>query len=258
VRPDLGLFLPCTIITASVMAEPERLAKRVASLAGCSRSQAEQYIEGGWVRVDGEVIEHPQHKVSDEKVEIDPDARLQAAEPATLLLHKPAGVDAIDGPQPAAALVGPASRWAEDGSGVRLLRLHLQHLTPLMALDREASGLLVLSQDGRVWRRLTEDAADIEQEFVVEVSGQIAADGLPRLAHGLSYRGWPLPPCKVSWQSETRLRFAIKCVQPGQLGEMCAQVGLQAIAIRRLRIGKVSLGKMPPGQWRYLPAGERF
>jgi 23S rRNA pseudouridine2604 synthase len=240
------------------MAESERLAKRVASITGCSRNEAEQYIEGGWVTVDGEVIEFPQHKVSGERVEIDPAARLQAAEPATLLLHKPPGFDAIDGPQPASALATATARWPDDPSSVRLLRRHFQHLTPLMALDREASGLLVLSQDGRVWRRLTEDGAGIEQEFVVEVSGRIDADGLQRLAHGLRYRGWPMPPCKVSWQSETRLRFAIKAVQPGQLGEMCAQVGLQAVAIRRLRIGKVSLGKMPPGQWRYLPPGERF
>ena len=241
------------------MSTPERLSKRVAALTGCSRSEAEQYIEGGWVSVDGAVIEQPQHKVeAGQQVAIDPAARLQAAEPATLLLHKPAGHDAGDGPLPAAALLEPGARWAEDPSGVRLLRRHFQHLTPLLPLEREASGLQVLSQDGRVWRRLTEDAAAIEQEFVVEVAGEIAPYGLHRLAHGLSHRGRPLPPCKVSWQNEVRLRFAIKAVQPGQLADMCRQVGLQAVAIRRLRIGRVSLGKMPPGQWRYLPVGERF
>ena len=92
----------------------------------------------------------------------------------------------------------------------------------------------------------------------MEVSGTIAPDGLRRLAHGLSYGGRALPPCKVSWQNEIRLRFAIKGVQGGQLRAMCAQVGLEVVAIRRLRIGKVSLAKMPEGMWRYLPAGERF
>lgn len=240
------------------MSDPVRLAKRVATLARCSRAEAERYIEGGWVSVDGVVVEKPQHLVSTEAVTIDPDARLEAEEPATVLLHKPAGFDTISGPNPAAALVTPATRWADDVSDVRLLKRHFVRLTPLVPLDRDGSGLMVLTQDGRVWRRLTEDHDQIEQEFIVEVSGEIAPYGLHRLNHGLSYQGRVLPPCKVSWQNEIRLRFAIKAVQGGQLRDMCAQVGLGVVAIRRIRIGKISLGKMPVGAWRYLPVGERF
>ena len=240
------------------MPEPVRLAKRVADLVRCSRAEAEQYIAGGWVSVDGRIVEAPQHMVSDERVEIDPDARPEPPEPATILLHKPPGFDAISGRQPAAGLVTPATRWADDPSGVRLLQRHFVRLTPLVPLDSDASGLMVLTQDGRVWRRLTEDGDQIEQEFVVEVSGDIAPYGLLRLNHGLSYNGRALPPCKVSWQNEIRLRFAIKGVQGGQLRDMCAQVGLDVVAIRRIRIGKVPMGKMPVGEWRYLPVGERF
>jgi 23S rRNA pseudouridine2604 synthase len=187
-----------------------------------------------------------------------PAARADTIEPATILLHKPIGFDTISGPRPAAALVQPGSRWAEDPSGVALLERHLHRLTPLVPLDAEASGLVVLTQDGRIWRRLTEDGDEIEQEFVVETSGDIAPYGLRRLGHGLHYNGRALPPCKVSWQNEIRLRFAIKGVQGGQLRDMCAQVGLGVVAIRRIRIGKVPLAKMPVGSWRYLPVGERF
>lgn len=235
-----------------------RLSKRVAEMVPCSRADAEHYIEGGWVRVDGKVIESPQHMVSGEHVELDPGARLEAPEPATILLHKPVGFDAIEGRKPASALVTPATRWAEDPTGVRLLQRHFVRLTPLVPLDTEASGLMVLTQDGRVWRRLTEDADRIEHEFVVEVAGDIAPYGLRRLNHGLRYNGRELPPCKVSWQNEVRLRFAIKAAQPGQIRDMCAQVGLQVVAIKRIRIGRIPLGKMPPGEWRYLPVGERF
>jgi 23S rRNA pseudouridine2604 synthase len=240
------------------MTEPERLSKRVAELARCSRADAERYIEGGWVSVDGKIIEAPQHPVSNECIEIDPAAVLQEPEPATMLLHKPAGFDAIGGRKPAAALVTPSSRWGEDPSGVRQLQNHFIRLTPLVPLDNEASGLMVLTQNGRVWRRLTEDADQIEQEFIVEVSGEMKPYGLRRLSEGLSYRGRELLPCKVSWQNEFRLRFAIRAVQPGQIRDMCAQVGLQVAAIRRLRIGRLSLGKLPAGEWRYLPVGEKF
>ena len=240
------------------MSDPVRLAKRVAELARCSRSEAERYIEGGWVKVDGVVVEEPQRPVSTEAIEIDPDAQAERAEPATLLLHKPVGIDAIGDVNSVLGLVSPDTRWSEDPSGVRLLKRHFSHLTPLVALDRDASGLIVLTQDGRVWRRLTEDGDEIEHEYVVEVSGDIAPDGLRRLNHGLRYGGRALPPCKVSWQNEIRLRFAIKGVQGGQLRDMCAQVGLVVVAIRRIRIGKVPLAKMPVGAWRYLPVGERF
>lgn len=236
------------------MSEAVRLDKRVAELAGCSRAQAQQYIEGGWVRVDGEVVEEPQAPVTTQAVVLDPEARLEPAEPATLLLHKPAGLDFKDTP----GLALPAARAEGDLSGVRLLKRHFHSLTPLMPIDAEASGLMVLSQDGRVWRRLNEDYAQLEQEFVVEVRGELPPEGLKRLAHGLEYRGRALAPCKVSWANETRLRFAIKNVMGGQLRHMCAQVGLEVISSRRLRIGRISLSKMPVGEWRYLPVGEKF
>lgn len=237
---------------------PVRLAKQVSELARCSRIEAEQYIKGGWVSVNGRVIEDPAHPVTTETVTIDPAAQLEAVEPATILLHKPVGYDTISGRKAAAGLVQPDTRWDEDPSGVRLLERHFHRLTPLVPLDAEASGLMVLTQDGRVWRRLTEDGDEIEQEFLVEVSGDIGPYGLRKLNHGLHYNGRALPPCKVSWQNEIRLRFALKGVQGGQLRDMCKQVGLDVVAIRRLRIGKVPLAKMPVGAWRYLPAGEKF
>ncbi len=245
------------------MPVPVRLAHCVAELFGRSRAEAEQFIRNGWVTVDGEVIEAPQHKVTVERVELDPEARLDAVEPATILLHKPAGFDAIEGDKPASALVTPETHWADDASGMRLLRRHFHRLTPLVSMDAEASGLMVLTQDGRIWRRLTEDAELIEHEYIVEVGGEIAPYGLQKLNCGLSFNGCALPPCKVSWQNETRLRFAIKGVETGQLRDMCAQVGLSVVSIRRLRIGKIALGKgpngaMPPGAWRYLPVGEKF
>lgn len=232
---------------------PIRLSRRVAQLAPCTRVEAEQYIEGGWVKVNGLVIDDPRHMVTTEAVEYDPKAKLEAIEPATLLFHKPAGVIFEN------VIATPDTRATEDVSGIRMLQRHFARLTPLMPLDTEASGLIVLTQDGRVYRRLSEDANQIEQEFIVEVEGTLDGPyGLSRLSRGLSYKGRPLPSCKVSWQNETKLRFAIKAVKPGQLRNMCEQVGLKVISIKRLRIGRIPLRKMPVGQWRYLPVSERF
>lgn len=236
------------------MAEPISLTRRVAHLCACSYAEAEQAIADGGVSVDGAVERNPQRLVGDNEVVIDPAARPDAIAPSTVLLHKPSGVTFAE----AAARVAPATRWAGDVSGVRMLPRHFRNLTPLMPLDRDASGLVVLSQDGRVWRRLTEDAVEIEQEFIVEVRGEAKPYALGILARGLRYNGRELPPCKVSWQSETRLRFAIHDVQQGQLQSMCNEVGFDAVAMRRIRIGRIPLAKMAPGEWRALPVGEKF
>ena len=235
------------------MSEPVRLAKRVAELKGCSRREAEQYIEGGCVTVDGVVVEEPMARVLDQRVEIDASASLLALLPITILLHKPAG---------AAPEVHAHLRANDDPSGVRAIKRHFAHLVIPSALPREASGLVVLSQDGRILRKLTEDAATIEQELIAQVAGAVSPEQVKRLCHGLTFRNQPLPPVKVSVNStgdgETRLRFALKGVLPEHVPGMCEAVGLRLLALKRMRLGRVSLGPLPAGQWRHLMPHERF
>lgn len=236
-------------------AEPEapRLAKRVAALAGCSRRDAELYIQGGWVRVDGTVVETPQFRVGEQqRVELDPAARLDLLRPVTLLLHKPAGpIDLRD-------LLVPEQRSASDTAGVMPLPQHFSRLTALLPLPALASGLAVFSQETGVIRRLTEDAGLLEQELLADIEGELDAKAVARLSHGLRYRGYALPRIKVSWQSERRLRFALKGIAPDLVPWMCEQVGGRVIAMRRLRIGRIPLAGLPSGQWRYLRPLERF
>ena len=239
------------------MSEPVRLSKRLIELIHCSRSEAEKYIEGGWVLVDGEIVDAPQFKVLDQKVELHPDATLAPIEPATILLNMPEKFD-VTAPNAALSLIIPAARSADDRSGVRLLRRHLAGLMPTTPLETGAKGLLVFTQDDRVLRRLVQDAQKNEQEYIVEVSGEIVADGLARLNSGMQRNGRPLPPAKVSWQNEKRLRFALKSIEPGQIEFMCAQVGLTVQAMTRIRIGRVPMAKLPPGQWCFLSAGVLF
>lgn len=237
------------------MSDPVRLSKRLAELLPCSRREAELYIEGGWVSVDGQTVEEPQFKVQPgQDVVLLPGARAESQPPLTLILHKSAGVSV----EQAQALLGAATRSADDASGQRLLKRHLQRLSTPLALESSASGLLVMTQNWGVIRKLTDDFSKIEQEYIVEVDGSLSEEQLKRLQFGLSYRGRPLTPCKVSWQSETRLRFALKAPQPGQLQHMCQAVGLQVQGIRRIRIGRLAMAKLPAGQWRYLGAHERF
>ncbi len=253
--------------------EGVRLAKRVAELKACSRREAEQYIEGGWVRVAGQVVEEPQFRVLDQPIEIDPHASLMALTPVTILLHKLPGFDAgtgepIDikgvgkGIRPALNLVTAASHAQGDRSGITPLKKHFTKQVLCVPLESGASGLVVFTQDWRIERKLTEDAAVIEQEFTVEVRGEVPPEVLDRLNHGLNADNRPLPPVKVSVSSTgdalTRLRFAIKGVHPGLVAYLCDRVGLQIVSMKRIRIGRMPMTTLAPGQWRFLMPYERF
>ena len=251
------------------MTEPVRLAKRLAEMLACSRREAEQYIEGGWVSVDGMVVEEPQFRVQNQAIVLSPDASLLALTPVTLLLHKPAGYEASDAPgasnasagKTAAQLLTAANRSPDDRSGIRPLKKHFSSSELVTPLATAASGLVVFTGDWRVARKLREDARVLEHEVIVEVSGGILPGGLERLNridHGFTFMGALLPPAKVSWQSEARLRFALKGEVPGQIAYMCESVGLKVEAMKRLRVGRMPLSQLQPGQWRYLMPYERF
>ena len=241
------------------MPESIRLAKRVAELASCSRREADQYIEGGWVKVNGQVTEEPGFRVLPQHaVELMPDATLEPLEPVTILLHKPSGYGTSADMQFAEQRITSDTRAAADRSGIRFLKRHLANLTMTDALDASASGLIVFTQDWRVARKLIDDAAKIEHEYIVEVTGDLVLNGLALLNHGLSFNGKPLPPIKVSWQNETHLRFALKGGQPGQIEHMCKMVGLKRVGMKRMRIGRVPMAGLQVGEWRYLLGYERF
>ncbi|RAU49709.1 MULTISPECIES: rRNA pseudouridine synthase [unclassified Pseudomonas] len=236
------------------MTDPVRLSKRLIELVGCSRREAELFIEGGWVTVDGVVIDEPQFKVDKQAVALMPGARAEKPEAVTLLLNVPAGMSA----EAALQLVSPASLSAEHSVGTRPLKGHFLRQEAISTLQANASGLMVFSQDWKVLRKLTDDRSKIEQEYVVEVDGQMAPHGLNRLNHGLMHKGKELPKVKASWQNETRLRFAMKNPQPGVIAQLCEAVGLKILSMRRIRVGGVSIGKVPEGQWRYMTDKEKF
>lgn len=240
------------------MTDAVRLSKHLAALLSCSRREAEMYIAGGWVRVDGEIVEEPQFKVTTQKVELDLHAELDEPLPASMLWHKPAGIDADAVEDPLSGLIKPASRSAHDPSGVRLLRRHLTHLSSVIALDTAASGLVMLTQDRHLARKLGGDFARFEQEYVVEVSGQLPPGGLERMQRGEGIDNQVPPYIKVSWQSEARLRIASKAILPGQIQQLCAAAGLTVVSLKRIRLGRLPMAKLATGEWRYLREDERI
>ena len=159
------------------------------------------------------------------------------------------------------------NHWQGDAARTRFAPSQLKGLAPAGRLDIDSTGLLVLTQDGRIARHLIGEDSDVEKEYLVRVAfGDVVLDvqrafpaaQLARLRHGLSLDGKALKPARVDWQNPEQLRFILKEGKKRQIRRMCEAVGLKVTGLKRVRIGGVTLGQLPVGQWRYLAPHERF
>jgi len=227
----------------------------------CSRREADAFLAAGRVTVDGQPAGVGDKALPTQRIVLDSRAQAEQRATATVLIHKPIGLvsgQAEAGYKPAVTLVTPQNRWPQDPSGISFSRSHLKGLAVAGRLDIDSTGLLILTQDGRVARKLIGQDSDIEKEYLVRVRGQLSKEGLARLRHGLSLDGKPLKPAQVSWQNEDQLKFVLKEGKKRQIRRMCELVGLTVVGLKRVRIGRISLGNLPVGQWRYLGAHEQI
>lgn len=234
----------------------------MSELGLCSRREADEWIENGWVKVDGKVVDTLGTRVSPRaRIDIDPAASKHQGEQVTILLHKPIGYvsgQAEDGYQPASVLIRPENRWADDPSPTRFKPAHLRGLAPAGRLDIDSTGLLVFTQDGRIAKQLIGRDSAIEKEYLVRVQGTLSGEAMKLLQHGLELDGVKLRPARVSWQNEDQLRFVLREGRKRQIRRMCEVVGLVVTGLKRVRSGSVPLGALPVGQWRYLRRDEKF
>lgn len=265
--PQYGAAAKAAYKSTSVNLEMPRLSKRMAELGLCSRREADEWIVNGWVKVDGVIIDTLGTRINpDAEIIISSYAHEVQAETVTIILHKPVGYvsgQAEDGYQPAIVLVHPDNEWLDDPNlnphhAKEFQRGFLHGLAPAGRLDIDSTGMLVLTQDGRVARHLIGEDSTVEKEYLVRVEGELSDADMKRLNFGLSLDGEKLKPAKVSWQNEDQLRFVLREGKKRQIRRMCEMVGLHVVGLKRVRIGSVNLGKLPVGQWRYLRSDERF
>jgi 23S rRNA pseudouridine2604 synthase len=239
-----------------------RLSKRMSELGLCSRREADEWIENGWVKVDGNVVVTLGVRVSPHaRIDIDPAAAQHQSEQVTILLNKPIGYvsgQAEDGHEPAMVLIKPENRWTDDPAPTRFKLGHLRGLAPAGRLDIDSTGLLVFTQDGRIAKHLIGRDSAVEKEYLVRVEGTLSDKGMKLLQHGLELDGVTLRPARVSWQNEDQLRFVLREGRKRQIRRMCELVGLVVTGLKRVRSGSVPLGPLPVGQWRYLRRDEKF
>ena len=240
-----------------------RLSKLMSQRGICSRREADRYIEQGLVMVDGKVVDKLGTRVYPAQIiTLTKSAAEQQQARVTILLNKPVGVvsgQAERGQKPAIRLILPqnqhlSSPWEKKKFNTRIL----QGLAPAGRLDIDSRGLLVLTQDGVIARKLIGADSKIEKEYLVWVKGEITDQTLDRLRHGIHLDGKALKPATVIQLNPTRLKFILTEGKKRQIRRMCEEVGLKVTGLTRTRIGNIQLGDLPGGKWRYLRQDEHF
>jgi 23S rRNA pseudouridine2604 synthase len=235
-----------------------RLSKLMAQQGICSRREADAFIEQGLVIVDGMVISQLGTKVSpNAEIKLAPQANKQQSNLVTIILHKPIGYVSAqpeDNYQPAIKLITRENQFGE--SRLRLRPAHLKGLAVAGRLDIDSQGLLLFTQDGRVAKKIIGDNGKVEKEYIVRVEGLLPDNRLQLLRHGLELDGKPLKPARVEWINEDQLRFVLTEGKKRQIRRMCEMVGLRIAGLKRVRVGKIRLGNLPEGKWRFLEPGE--
>lgn len=242
--------------------EKIRLSKLMSERGLCSRREADQFIERGWVSVDGNPVSELGIKIyPTQQIQLNKAAQTQQQRCITVLLNKPIGYvsgQPEPGYQPAISLINRQSQLIDHKFPQRFNQAHLKKLAPAGRLDIDSQGLLVLTQDGRIAKQLIGSESNVEKEYLVRIEGSLPREKLALLNYGLSLDGQALKPAQVSWQNKDQLRFILKEGKKRQIRRMCELVAVKVTGLKRVRIGNVKLANLPEGKWRYLRENEKF
>jgi len=223
-----------------------RLAKRMVELGLCSRRQADDFIEQGRVRVDGIVVNVLGSRVTlQQRIDLDRPAQTARETLATMLFNKPSGMTGnIE------SSIRQETHSALDTAGGQLLSRHLRQLTAFGAQPDDTTGLVILTQDRGIARKLLQ----CEQEYLVPMASAPDSETLKQRFSLLVTE----QAIKVTRQSDRQLRIVLPAPSTLSIPQLCKAAGFDVQTARCIRIGRLALGKLKEGEWRFLLPYERF
>ncbi len=225
------------------------LPRALSKLGLCSRTQALGLIEAGRVAVNARVSKDATLRVSleDDRISVDGQAAARAREPLVIALHKPTGY--------VTTRTDPQGRKTVYDLLPKLDRF----VFPVGRLDKETSGLLIVTDDHRLGEALTNPEAHVLKTYEVAVNRPPDPAAIESLRRGLDIgKGERTRPAMVSGLGDgRRLRISLHEGKNRQIRRMMAAVGLSVVSLRRTGIGRLELGTLPPGEHRPLSPAER-
>jgi 23S rRNA pseudouridine2605 synthase len=221
-----------------------RLQKFLSAAGVCSRRKGEEYIKAGRVAVNGQIA-------AELGTKIDPDRDLVQVDGKSVKSSQPYVYIALNKPQ---AYVTSCSHPGEKVV-IDLVDIS-QRIYPIGRLDKDSTGLLLLTNDGRLHHRLSHPSFDHEKEYDVTTAQTITDGALAKLAAGLPLMGTKTRPARVRRISGKRFRIILQEGRNRQIRRMVRKVGGQVTRLKRIRVGDVNLGRLPLGSWRHLTEKE--
>lgn len=250
-----------------------RLAKLMAQRGLCSRREADAYIQSGCVLVNGERTQGDWLKVPvDSDVRLDFRAQRHQNKKVTIVLNKPLGVVSAqpeDDHTPAIKLLTFANECRELNKtrprGVQDEPLKLWKMAVCGRLDVNSTGVLLFTQDGTIAKKILDPRGGVEKEYLVRVDADLE-DASPALASKLAQlRAGVTSDDGVTYRAKSvevinanQLRVVLTEGKNRHIRRMCEHVGMRVMALKRVRIGGIKLGKLPVGQWRYLQPTDKL
>lgn len=229
-----------------------RIAKLLSEQNICSRKKAEAWVESQFVKVNGQLLEKPEHKINPtDFILIDKKAIHAAERQKTILMNKPKNfVSSFDDPKYKLALsLATKSNYA----GKKLVDFDPKTFGVVGRLDADSRGLLLYSQDGTFAKSIIGETVSVEKEYIVKVKEKITPEKLSLLQFGLSLDGKPLKRAKVKVIKEQTLNFTLTEGKNRQIRRMCGAVELEVIDLFRIRIGDIRLPEnLAEGKWIFL------
>jgi len=217
-----------------------RLQKFLANAGVCSRRKGETYITAGRVNVNGTVVTELGTKVDPQtdRIEVDGKPVALAQEAVYLILNKPEGY---------------VTSCEQQTDKIILDLVNIpERIFPVGRLDKDSTGLVLLTNDGRIHHRLLHPSFDHEKEYDVTVGRPIGQGALERMAKGMVLDGSKSRPAKIKRRSGKRFRIILQEGRNRQIRRMVAKVGNYVISLKRIRMANIKLGDLPEGKWRHL------
>ncbi|MFP4257000.1 MAG: pseudouridine synthase [Desulfobacterales bacterium] len=222
-----------------------RLQKYLAEAGVCSRRKGEDYIRAGLVRVNGEVVTRMGTTVDPDldRVEVSGKQLQTGKNDVYIMLNKPAGY---------------ISSCSQPGRKIVLDLVDTdRRVFPVGRLDRESTGLLLLTSDGRIHHRLAHPSFDHAKKYTVVTDLPVADRDLERLEKGVQLSDGMTRPAKVSRKSKNRFSITLQEGRNRQIRRMAEKLGYRVIKLHRTQMGPLYLKDLPPGKWRHLTDAER-
>lgn len=222
-----------------------RLQKYLSMAGVCSRRKGEEYIKTGLIKINGKVITQLGTKIDPEKDRVEYQNQVVVAkqEPIYIALHKPAGY---------------VTTCSQKKEKIILDLIDIaERIYPIGRLDKDSTGLILLTNNGNLHQKLAHPSFDHEKEYIVTVGKPISDRALKEMSEGIVILGSKTRPAVINRLSSKKFRITLKEGKNRQIRKMVKKVGSHVVELQRIRVADIKLGRLAEGVWRHLTEKEK-